>query len=174
MTNHVHLIVVPSDNVALAKAVGRTHWIYMQTINGLHGRSGHFWQNRFYSCALGEQHLWAALLRYVENNPVRARLARQAWNYPWSSAKLHVSIPRDDNGLLDFTEWSRIFTAGEWQAHLRAALTDQDREQIKNLRHPTSRGRPLGSDHFVAKLEVALNTRLRAAPWGRPRKPPKT
>ena len=35
----------------------------------MHGRSGHLWQNRFFSCALDEGHLWTALC-YVE--PPRA------------------------------------------------------------------------------------------------------
>src|SRR5580658_9625112 len=49
MTNHVHLIVVPEHADSLAKAIGRTHWLYAQYVNKLHGRSGHLWQNRFYS-----------------------------------------------------------------------------------------------------------------------------
>ena len=57
MTNHVHLIVVPKDEDALNKAVGRTHFIYTQHVNRLHGRSGHLWQGRFYSCAMDEAHL---------------------------------------------------------------------------------------------------------------------
>jgi len=88
MTNHVHLIATPREPESLAKAVGRTHWLYTQYVNRLHGRSGHLWQNRFYSCALDEPHFYAAMI-YVERNPVRARLVRRAWRYPWSSAAAH-------------------------------------------------------------------------------------
>jgi len=52
MTNHVHLIVVPPDGDSLAKAIGRTQLLYAQYVNRLHRRSGHLWQNRFYSCVL--------------------------------------------------------------------------------------------------------------------------
>ena len=90
MTNHVHLVATPRSGQSLAKAVGRTHWLYTQTINRLHGRSGHLWQNRFYSCALDGDHYWAAI-RYAERNPVRARLHRKAWLYPYSSAAAHVA-----------------------------------------------------------------------------------
>ncbi len=89
MTNHVHLIVAPEREESLAKAVGRTHWLYTQAVNRLHGRSGHLWQNRFHSCPLDAAHTWAAL-RYVDRNPVRARLVRRAWRYEWSSAAAHV------------------------------------------------------------------------------------
>jgi putative transposase len=47
MTNHVHLIAVPQREDSLNLAVGRTHFIYTQYINRLHGRSGHLWQGRF-------------------------------------------------------------------------------------------------------------------------------
>jgi putative transposase len=54
MTNHVHLVEIPGQEETLAKAVGRTHFYYAQAINRLHGRSGHLWQNRFFSCGLDE------------------------------------------------------------------------------------------------------------------------
>jgi len=60
MTNHVHLVATPAGEESLAKAVGRTHFLYTQYVNRLHRRSGHLWQNRFYSCALDEVHLWRA------------------------------------------------------------------------------------------------------------------
>jgi len=68
--------------------LGRTHWLYTQYVNRLHGRVGHLWQNRFYPCALDPDHYRAAT-RYVERNPVAARLHRKAWLYPWSSAAAH-------------------------------------------------------------------------------------
>ena len=61
MTNHVHLLALPAGEESLAKAVGRTHFLYSQYINRFHKRSGHLWQNRFYSCVLDETHLWRAL-----------------------------------------------------------------------------------------------------------------
>ena len=61
MTNHVHLIATPEDEESLAKTLGRTHLRYTQYINRFHKRSGHLWQNRFYSCALDEEHCWTGL-----------------------------------------------------------------------------------------------------------------
>ena len=51
------------------------------TNNARYGRSGHLWQNRYFACALGPGHLWAAL-EYVERNPVRAGLVDWAGAYP--------------------------------------------------------------------------------------------
>jgi putative transposase len=76
MTNRIHLIAVPRHPDSLAKALGQTHWRYAMRFNRLHRRSGHLWQNRFYSCPLGPSHL-ATALAYVDLNPVRARLVAQ-------------------------------------------------------------------------------------------------
>ena len=167
MPNHVHLIVTPAEPDSIAKAVGRTHWRYTQHVNALHGRSGHLWQNRFYSCGLDTAHMWAAM-RYVEQNPVRAKLCRAAWRYRWSSAAAHCGLAADASGLLDLAAWrKRLSPGGNWREALGEALTD---EQTEHLRHSTNRGRPLGSDSFIAKLETALGRRLRPLPVGRPKK----
>ena len=167
MPNHVHLIVVPAEADSIAKAVGRTHWRYTQHINDLHGRSGHLWQNRFYSCGLDTAHAWAAM-RYIEQNPVRAKFCRAAWRYRWSSAMAHCGLAEDNTGLLSLTAWrKRLEPSGDWREALGEAVTD---EQTERLRQSTSRGRPLGSDSFIAKLEITFNRRLRPLPVGRPRK----
>ena len=165
MTNHVHLIVVPKTADALAKAVGRTHWRYTQYINRMHGRSGHLWQNRFFSCLLDEHHCWTAL-RYVERNPVRARMVRLAWRYRWSSAAAHIG-EKDATGLLDLRAWRRAWKPSAW----REALRDrEDAEMIETLRARTRTGRPLASDRFIARLESRIGRRVRPLPVGRPKK----
>ena len=45
-----------------------------------------------------------------------------------------------------------------------------DKKLVKEISLATSRGRPLGSDAFIAKLETMLGHRLRPLPRGRPRK----
>ncbi len=166
MDDHVHLVATPAREESLAKAVGRTNLYYTRYINRLHGRSGHLWQDRFFSCPLGKEYFRPAVA-YMERNPVRARLVRSAWLYPWSSGSAHVKGV-DPTGLLDLAAWRRgVGKDTDWRAVLRKA---QDPEMMDRLRRWTSRGRPLGSDRFVAKLERALGRRLRPNPVGRPRK----
>jgi putative transposase len=74
MTNHVHLIAVPEREDSLARTLGCTHSEYTLALNHAQARSGHIWQNRFFSCLLDESCLLRAL-RYVELNPVRVGLA---------------------------------------------------------------------------------------------------
>jgi putative transposase len=165
MSNHVHLVVVPLRVDSLAKAVGRTNYLYTRYVNSLHGRSGHLWQNRFFSSVLDEDYFWRAI-RYVERNPVRAGLVKRAWEYPWSSAAAHVGLI-DKLGLLDQTRWKKLLAGGDW----KDLLKDMDDEaEVGLFRRSTQRGRPLGSDSFMSKVEKLLGRRVRALPVGRPRK----
>ena len=165
MTNHIHLIARPASETSLAKALGRTHFRYTQYINRFHGRSGHLWQNRFFSCPLGREHFWQAL-RYVEQNPVRAKLVRQAWKYPWSSAQAHLD-GIDATGLLNLSYWRQISAQVDWRAALQQK---QDEDMIERIRLNTHTGRPLAGDTFISKLERLVNKRLRPLPVGRPKK----
>lgn len=161
MPNHIHLIATPKTAPALARAVGRTHWRYAQYVNRRHQRSGHLWQNRFFSCPLGPIHLFKAMA-YVERNPVRAALASPAWEYAWSSARAHIGLPADDAPpLAPFSP-----PPADWKALLRR--TD-DPATLSLLRTRTTTGRPLGGDAFISKLETAVGRRLRPLKIGRPR-----
>jgi putative transposase len=164
MTNHVHLVAIPRKQDALHLTLKRVNQIYTQHMNRLHGRSGHLWQDRFFSCPLDDEHFWTAMV-YVERNPLRAKLAARAWQYPWSSAAAHCGSP-DQSGLLplDFPE---RFDAVQWKTGL---TQPQDDKILSQLRLSTSRGRPLGTDSFISKLEKLLGRRLRPLPNGRPRK----
>lgn len=163
MTNHVHLIAVPLHEHSLAKAVGRTHYDYTRLVNRLHDRSGHLWQNRFYSCPLDDEHYWTAM-SYVERNPVRAKIVRRAWRYRWSSAAAHTT-GEDATGLLELSEWHRKKDRDDWADHLTQL---QDDDAVAGIRTCLRTGRPLGTDSFVSKIETALGRRLRAARVGRP------
>ena len=165
MTNHIHLIARPSAPESLAKSLGRTHLRYTQYVNQLHGRSGHLWQNRFFSCPLGREHFWQAL-RYVEQNPLRAGIVRPAWKYEWSSAEAHIS-GEDSTGLLNLSYWRQISAQVDWRQALEKV---QSKEMVGRIRLNTHTGRPLAGDSFISKLEKVLNKRLRPLPIGRPKK----
>jgi putative transposase len=164
MTNHVHLIVTPASQSALAQAIGRTHWCYSQYVNRLHRRSGHLWQSRFYSCPLDDDHFWTAMA-YVERNPVRAGILRKACRYEHSSAVAHVT-GQDERGLVDLRSW-RERRPPAWAEVLDEP---QDPQTVTVVRCHLFRGRPLGSDSWLSKIEAKMGRRLRPLPVGRPRK----
>jgi putative transposase len=165
MTNHVHWVVVPSNTQALARAFGWLHGRYAQYQNAAQARHGHFWQNRFFSCPLDDNHTWAAV-RYVERNPVRASLVSQAEDWLWSSAAARLGLARSPLPL-DLAAWGNRFSLDQW----RIVLTSSDaNEAEQKLRSNTYSGRPTGDESFVAGAEAILNRQLIPQKGGRPRK----
>ena len=165
MPNHIHLVATPARENSLNLAVGRTHFLYTQYINRRHGRSGHLWQGRFHSCPMDDAYAVPAM-RYIERNPVRAKITRVAWTYRWSSAAVHTGVP-DPAQLLDLEAWNDLVGGVNWKEMLREA---DDKETLAALRLNTQTGRPLASDSFLNKLERTLGRRLRPLPVGRPKK----
>jgi putative transposase len=165
MTNHVHLVVIPEREDALARALGRTHLMYAQYIHRLHGRLGHLWQGRFASCPLDAAYAVRAV-RYIERNPVRAKITRVPWTYRWSSAAAHTGGPGSAD-VLDLRRWAKLVGDMPWKQR----LTDRDDpDTLAAIRLHTQTGRPLAGDSFLSKLETKLGRRLRPLPVGRPSK----
>ena len=152
MTNHVHLIIVPSDVEGLGRAMRRLNSRYSLYVNRRMGWSGHLWEGRFFSSPLDERHLWLAV-RYVERNPVRAAVVDRAETYPWSSAAAHCGLRTDPfiSGDLE-----RAGVVDDWGAWL--AEVDESLEQV--VRERTRTGRPCGSEQFICGLETALGRPL--------------
>jgi putative transposase len=105
-------------------------------------------------------------MRYVERNPVRAKMTRVPWTYRWSSAAAHTGRLAPAH-LLDLEAWSDLVPGVNWKEMLRDG---DDKEILAALRLNTQTGRPLASDSFLSKLEHTLGRRLRPLPVGRPKK----
>ena len=163
MNNHVHFIAVPVKQDSLAKTFNTLHMRYAQHINMRNKTTGHLWQGRFFSCALDERHLYAGI-RYVENNPVRALITKEAEEYPWSSAQSHIK-KISDSFLSDGCYLTDEIK--DWSKYLREK---EEESLIKEIRKNTKTGRPCGDDKFLLKIEDMIGRRLAPLPWGRPRK----
>jgi putative transposase len=162
MSNHVHIVCVPREADSLVRAFKPLHMRYAQHINRRRGWKGHLWQERFYSSVLDESYLWTAV-KYVERNPVRARIVRFAENYDWSSASAHCG--RKEDSLLS-PNLPLLREVADWSKWLREG---EDAEAVNLLRRNTERGIPCGSEGFVNRLEKLLKRFLRFRPIGRPR-----
>ena len=157
MTNHVHLVVVPERADSLAVLFRRVHGSYAQALNTRRGRTGHLWQNRFFSCPMSESHLWIGI-RYVEANPLRARMAEHPEHYRWSSAPTHLGKVADRHQLLDTDFWNLSGGVQTWR-ELHDAPERWTQTQL--LRRCTYAGRPFGEEAFVASLEATFQRRWR-------------
>jgi len=146
MPNHVHLVVVPGREESLARGIGEAHRLYTRMVNFREGVRGHLFQERFYSCPLDEPHFVAAV-RYVERNPVRARIVARAWDYDWSSARFHLDGRRRDPLV---TEREPFGMELDWRELLEY---DPRHDETERIRKTTRTGRPLGELIFVRLAE---------------------
>jgi len=140
MPNHVHLVVLPKSEKALAETLKPVHALHAQQINWRHNLTGRLWQGRFFSCALDETHLCRAV-RYVELNPVRAGMVTRATDHVWSSARTHCGM-RARSLLSDVSIFMSI---DDWAGWLDEG---QDPREVESLREHTRSGRPLAMRVF--------------------------
>ena len=158
MPNHAHLILAPERADSLASGIAELHQRYTRRINLREAWRGYLWQGRFASFPLDSTHL-AAAARYVELNPVRARLAARPEDWPWSSAPAHLGLVPEKQTAAD-----RILAPdlpdmiGDWRRFLDGGVSLEQEELIR--RHERT-GRPLGDEEFLKNLEMLLGRLLR-------------
>jgi putative transposase len=160
MTNHIHFIVVPERDDSLAVLFRRVHGRFAQYLNVRRHRTGHLWQNRFFSCPVSAEWLWKAI-RYVEENPVRALLVDAPEQYEWSSAPAHLGVAPERVPLLDMDFWKN---AGGDEAWRRLHGKPTPVEEVRLLRRCTYAGRPFGEEEFVQQFEELFHRQWRR--WG--------
>jgi REP element-mobilizing transposase RayT len=94
MPNHVHLVVDVWD-VPLSKLLNLWKGRSARAANQVLRRSGHFWEREYFDTLIRDAAHLVRAIRYTENNPVKAGLARETKNWTWSSAR-----GRDEFGRL--------------------------------------------------------------------------
>lgn len=156
MPNHVHLILVPTSEMGLARGLGEVHRRYTRRINFREGWRGYLWQGRFTSFVMDDSYLLSAA-RYVERNPVLAGLVVRAEDWPWSSAAAHTAGRGD---AVAEGEWLIEMTKGwvcTWGEYI---LKDDEKTFAPAMRRAENTGRPLGNEKFIKKLSTLMNRNL--------------
>ena len=162
MPNHVHFIVRPQQKSSMAETFCRVHQIYSSYFHGKKGIKGHLWQERFYSCVLHEDHIRNAV-RYVERNPVRARMVYRPWEYTWSTARAHLG---KEYKLIQLADIKEYIDVSSWEGYLAGEERDDD---LKLIRQATFKGNVLGPEEFLKSLEDKLKRKIIPRPNGRPK-----
>lgn len=163
MDNHFHLLLVPEKEQGLGKCLHGVTFKYAQYFNQKYKRSGRLWENRFFSCIVDkDEYLWI-VARYIERNPVRARIVERAEDWGWSSALFHINGGgREFPGIHDWLGESE-------RMEYRRFIADEEKD-MERIRKNTSTGRPLGDIKFVERVEDILGKALKPKKGGRPRK----
>lgn len=145
MPNHIHAILVPSDEDGLRAALAPVHRRYAGLVNARRKRTGHFWQGRYGAAAMDEAHLVAAF-RYILRNPVAAGLASEPERWQWSSAAAYLKGKAD--GLTDTGPMLSRFP--DMDALLKGGDGGWDGPEVPG---DETIGRPRGSPQFLKRIE---------------------
>ena len=90
MENHFHVIATPGHQAAIPRMMKEVGLRYATYYNRRYDRIGTLWNGRYRSKIIGDETYWLTCLRYVEQNPVRARIVATPDDYRWSSYAAHA------------------------------------------------------------------------------------
>lgn len=171
MTNHVHLIVDPvNETENLALLMKRVSWRQTRYVNKIEGRSGTLWESRYKSSPINKSEYLLACCRYIEMNPVRAKITDEPEKYKWSSYRYKIGM--EQTNWLDIdpcymnlgrTEKERERRYKEW---VYGAIPDGEWEIIRKA---VRRGQLTGGSRFVEEVDRKIGRRIEFRGQGRPR-----
>jgi putative transposase len=159
MDNHIHLILIPETADGLRATLAEAHRQYTRRINFREGWRGFLFQGRFASYPMDDAHLMTAV-RYVENNPVAAKMVKSADEWRWSSARSHIAGKRvKDDPLTDVGALGKHVR--NWRVLLRVGLeAGDDPASVAEIEARMRTGRPLADADWIAEAEEAMQRKL--------------
>lgn len=160
MHNHYHLLIELNNPKKLTKLIGAIQQIYVRYYHKTYNTRGRLFQNRFVSQSIANYSYLLNCGRYIELNPCRAKIVKQAWLWPWSSAQYYVS-GKNDNLTDPNPEW------GSEPKYYKTWLLDSNNTKDIETFHPSIS--IVGDKNFAQKLEK-INNRYYPKLIGRPKK----
>jgi putative transposase len=162
MDNHVHFVVKPLARDSLGKTFRVAHQKYSLYLNKRFNEFGQRWQGRYYSCVVLGMHI-PKVFRYVERNPVRARMVDNPWDYSWSSARMHLG---KKYGIINLADAHDFIKVRSWKEYL---MDEEGADDLKMVRLSTFQGRVYGPIEIIQELQKKSKQKLLPSPRGRPR-----
>ena len=171
MTNHVHLLLAPEDRDGLGTLMKRLAGRQTRYYNTLERCSGTLWEGRYKSSLVQSDAYLLACCRYIELNPVRARIVVAPDAYRWSSCRQRFG--QEAGTLLDEDPCYLGLSGGEaerrvrWKTYLRGAIPADEWTLIRSAVH---RGQLTGDNRFTEEVASIIGRRVERRGCGRPAK----
>ncbi len=161
MSNHLHLLI-ETGPIALSKTMQGLQQSYTQYFNREYRQVGHLFQGRYKAILCQKDTYLLELIRYIHLNPIRANVAKNLTEYPWTS---HGNYIRTDNRRLIDTDFVlQIFDNDKKKArtyyheYIRDGLKIEDELFVKG----TIDTRILGEEDFVQSILKKGNSEIGA------------
>ncbi len=171
MPGAVQLLVTPSDESSLPKAMQAVGRRYVAHFNRRYARRGTLWEGRYRATVIEGERFFLLASRVVELAPVRNHLVTAPEDYRWSSYRHHIGLTVDSLITDHPLYWALGNTPFERQRAYRE-LCEQalDERETTQLMQATLKGWVLGSDTYRDWASRTANRRVSPLPRGRPRK----
>ncbi|MEW6375229.1 MAG: transposase [Thermodesulfobacteriota bacterium] len=162
MPNHIHLILETTPKTNLSKLMKQINLRYAHYFRRRYRYWGHLWQGRFKSLLIERDSYLIACGRYVEMNPVRAKIINDPKDYPWSTYQFYAYGKRDD--IVDIDPLYQELGKSEKEKQLSYRLTYYEESK------PNLNVRFLGSSSFINRMEAKFGVKNLKNRKGRPAK----
>jgi putative transposase len=171
MTNHFHLMLTAERATSIPRLMQSLGRRYVALVKRTHGRTGTLWEGRYKSTILDSETYVLACLRYIEANPLRARMVARPEDYAWSSYR-HTALGDPDALLTPHETYAALGKSpAERQAAYRALFAEGlDQATVETLRDAIQRGWAPGSDRFRREVAATLGRSVDTPRRGRPPK----
>lgn len=169
MDNHVRLLTTPSEIGAIARLMQKLGRGYVGQINARHRRTGTLWEGRYKASLVDSESYVLHRHRYIDLNPIRARMTNDPAAYPWSSFASHCGH-QPDPILTAHPAYTALGSTPETRAAsyrqlLHETLSDDD---LATIRIYLQQQRALGRDDFRAMVEAKTRRFVGVRPAHRP------
>lgn len=125
MGNHVHLLLTPSRAAGVAGLMRSLNERYAGYVADVHHRDGPLWEDRYEAFPVHGGRYLLSCMRYIELNPVRARVVARPEHYWWSSFRANA-LGQDDALLTPHAHYCALGRGAELrQAAYRALFRDR-------------------------------------------------
>ena len=171
MDNHVHLLATPQAQGDVGRMMQRLGRRYVGSFNARHGRTGTLWEGRYKASLVDSGHYMLACYRYIELNPVRARMIDDPAAYRWSSCAANLGRgPHSD--LSPHPAWLALGCTRRDRTRAYRRLLDEaiSDETLADIRLYLQQQRAWGRDDFRAMVEARTQRFAGTRPPHRPRK----
>jgi putative transposase len=171
MTNHVHLLATPSCETGISQTIQSLGRYYVRYFNKRYRRSGTLWEGRFKSSLIDSDRYFLTVSRYIELNPVRAKMVTHPAHYNWSSFQFNallkpIKLITPHPLYLELGKTPAL-RAKQYTSLFESEIPDFKLEEIRGAVNST---RILGSDGFKRQLEIQTGLSLIPNQWGGARK----
>lgn len=168
MSNHIHLVMETAEESSISKIMQGMNLAYTIWFNKKTGKVGHLWQDRFKSALVERDNYLLECGRYVERNPLRARLVKDPKEYRWSSYRVYAYGKAD--GVTDRHAIYDVMGKDDRsrrKAYREYVCSDRDKEE-QEIRQRMARG-VIGAEIFQERIQKRA-LEFRRPKRGRPRK----